>query len=173
MKQQIVDETNTATLNFISGHIDVEAPSNLIISSTSTFDIDKTGDTLALLVIDETNQLTYNYISSHIDLEAVESLVVSSTTQFEVEKSTHLFESIVNLRRLNDVGRINKFLESVNSKLRNGGLFVGNIDTYSLRKKKILERYPPVINWCVYTADFFVHRVSPKVWGFRKIYFLW
>ncbi len=171
MKQQIVDETNAATLNFIAGHIDVNAPGHLIISGTSTFEIDRLGNKVSHSIVSETNLATYNFISSYIDVESRENLVISSTSRFEVEKTAQYFKSVVNLQHLNDVRRINKFLESVNSKLKNGGLFIGSIVTYTFRKKEILERYPPVLNWCVYTADFFVRRIAPKVWGLKKIYF--
>jgi hypothetical protein len=124
------------------------------------------------LIVDKTSTKTLNYISRYINVEERKNLIISGSSIFEIEKEENtFFNSIVNLSRLNDVRRINKFLESVNAKLHNGGLFLGNIETYALRKKRILKKYPPVINWGVYTVDFLIRRVSPKVWGFKKIYF--
>jgi lipopolysaccharide/colanic/teichoic acid biosynthesis glycosyltransferase len=125
------------------------------------------------LIIQESSEKTYEFISSRIDIEAEDTLIVSTTTSFNIEKQfTPFFDKIVNLKRVNDIRRINKFFEAVNLKLGDNGLFIGNVETYWLRKKRILAKYPPVINWFVYTIDFFLKRVSPKVWGLKKIYFL-
>jgi len=124
------------------------------------------------LIIKETSLKSFEYISNHIDVDSNDSLIVSTTTAFNVEKQFQdSFKSIVNLKRVNDIRFVNKFFEAVNAKLDNGGFFIGNVETYSLRKKRILKKYPLVINWGVYSVDFFMKRVSPKVWGLKKIYF--
>lgn len=124
------------------------------------------------LIIKETSQNTFAYISKHIDVESVGSLIVATTTAFNIEKQFPTsFQSIVNLKRVNDFRWINKFFEAVNFKLEDGGHFMGSVETYSLRKQRILKKYPPIINWGIYTIDFFLRRVSPKVWGLKKIYF--
>ena len=124
------------------------------------------------LIIKETSQRSFDYISAHMDVESRESLIVATTTAFNIEKQFEdSFKSIVNLRRVNDIRWINKFFEAVNSKLENGGVFIGNVETYAIRKRRILKKYPPVINRMVYLVDFFLKRVSPKVWGLKKIYF--
>ncbi len=124
------------------------------------------------LIIQETSEKSYNFISKQIDIESEDTLVVATTTTFNIEKQFQdSFNVIINLKKVNDIRRINKFFEAANSKLDFGGLFIGNVETYWLRKKRILAKYPPVINWAVYTVDFFVKRVSPKVWGLKKVYF--
>jgi lipopolysaccharide/colanic/teichoic acid biosynthesis glycosyltransferase len=124
------------------------------------------------LIIREYGQVAYDFISKYIDVESEQNLVVATTTAFNIEKQFQpKFDNIVNLKRVNDIRRINKFFEAVNDKMDNGGLFLGNVETYFLRKQRILASYPPVINRMVYTIDFFMRRVSPKVWGLKKIYF--
>ncbi len=124
------------------------------------------------LIIRESGQEVYDFMSKHVDVSSPDTLVVSTTTAFNIEKQLQpTFESIVNLSRVNDIRRINKFFEVVNSKLENGNIFISNVETYGLRKRRILKKFPPVLNWIYYSFDFFFKRVMPKVWGLQKIYF--
>jgi len=124
------------------------------------------------LIIQETSKRAYDFISKSVDIGREENLVVSTTTAFNIEMQPKiLYSSIVNLKPINDIRRINKFFEAVNAKLDNKGIFISCTETYSLRKKRILKKYPIGINWFMYTFDFFVKRVSPKIWGLKKIYF--
>jgi len=124
------------------------------------------------LIIRETSQEAFDFIKKHMQVSSPENLITSTTTAFNIEKQfPKSFKGIVNLKRVNDIRWVNKFFETVNFKLENGGFFIGNVETYTLRKRRILKKYPPVINWGVYTVDFFFKRVSPKVWGLKKVYF--
>ena len=78
---------------------------------------------------------------------------------------------MINLARINDINRINKFFESVNEKLQHEGIFIGCAETYWLRKEKILSKYPVILNYSIYTFDFFLNRVIPKIKLTRKLYF--
>jgi len=124
------------------------------------------------LIVRETNEEVYEFMSKHIDIKNQDTLIVATTTAFNIEKQlTPSFHSIVNLSRINNIRWINKFFEVVNTKLEDGGIFISSAETYTLRKKRILKKYPPVLNWMYYTIDFFFKRVSPKVSGLKKIYF--
>ena len=124
------------------------------------------------LIVRESGKRVLDYISQSIDVNNPENLIVATTTAFNIEmQPRETYKSIVNLKPANDIRRINKFYEAINSKLDHGGILITNAETYTLRKRRILRKYPPVINWGMYTIDFFVKRVSPKVWGLKKIYF--
>ncbi len=124
------------------------------------------------LVVRESGEEVYDFMSKHVDVTSPDTLIVATTTAFNIEKQLQpTFKTIVNLRRINDIRRINKFFEVVNAKLEHGDIFISSAETYTLRKKRILKKFPPVLNWMYYTLDFFVKRVSPKVWGLKKIYF--
>ncbi|MEZ5146709.1 MAG: hypothetical protein R2759_06415 [Bacteroidales bacterium] len=53
------------------------------------------------------------------------------------------FTNLVNLHQINDIRRINKFFETVNSRLPFGGAYIGSAETYPLRKQKA---YPSSAN---------------------------
>ncbi len=78
---------------------------------------------------------------------------------------------IINLERLNDVRFINKFLESVNRALPQGGVFISSVSTAYRRKERIMRRFPKYLNTLIYGADFAVHRIWPKLPYLNKMYF--
>lgn len=97
--------------------------------------------------------------------------VVSTTTRFNIDALTHDYGCLVNLQRVNDIQYINKFFEAVNGKLSHGGLFMGKAETHQKRKERILKKYFTPLNYLIYTSDFILKRVFPKVPGLKKIYF--
>jgi lipopolysaccharide/colanic/teichoic acid biosynthesis glycosyltransferase len=76
----------------------------------------------------------------------------------------------INLHKINDVRRINGYLIKVNENLKYGGYFVGCGSTIE-RYKKIINRYPPVLNYIFYGTDFIFKRVFPKLPVLKKFYF--
>lgn len=124
-------------------------------------------------IIDECGELAYSYISKQVDLLDPANLVMSTTTRFNVIYQPDKFlKSIINLKRVNDMRYINKFFEAVNSKLPEGGNFIGCAETKDLRKKRIMKKFPPVINWIYYFMDYILKRVMPKFNLTKNIYFL-
>jgi len=81
------------------------------------------------------------------------------------------FDAIVNLKRINDFRYINKFFEAANAKLPVGGLFIDFVESKNLRKRRILHKYPPVINYVAYSIDFIIKRVFPKFALTKRLYF--
>ena len=101
------------------------------------------------------------------------SHMLSTDTRFNVINYPNgIYSSFVNLQQINNLRRMNKFFETVNTKLTVGGIFIGCGETYTLRKQRILAALPPVINYFVYSIDFIINRVGPKLVMTRKLYFL-
>ncbi|MFC2110901.1 sugar transferase [Bacteroidota bacterium] len=124
------------------------------------------------LIIREAGEKVYEYISKFTDVEDRANLFVSTTSKFNIENQpTDEFNTITNLRRINDIRWINKFFEAVNSKLPIGGIFISCAETYNLRKRRIIKKYPPVLNYIYYFFDWTLKRVFPKVFILKKIYF--
>lgn len=96
----------------------------------------------------------------HSDLTAV----LSTTTLFNINSlPEEKYEYIINLRKINDIQRIDDFLEAVNSKLLQDGFMFCCVETKDQRKKRLLHKYPPVLNYIYYTMDFVVKRIMPKL----------
>lgn len=125
------------------------------------------------LIINEIGYNPFKLIKKYVHLTTDEALVISTTTKFNLSnqpKATYKY--IVNLKRINDIQFINKFFEAVNAKLDIGGIYINNVETYTDRKKRILKKFPPIINWIYYTFDFLLKRVMPKLFLTKKLYFL-
>lgn len=125
------------------------------------------------LIIGESNEQVYDFIMKYTDSTFRDTLLLATTTRFNVEKQpVNTFTRIINLKRMNDIRRINKFLEAINSKLPAGGVFIGCVETNMLRKMRILKKYPAGLNYIIYTFDFLWRRVMPKLKWTKRIYFL-
>jgi len=97
--------------------------------------------------------------------------VLSTTTIFNI---TNLpgdkYDYIINLRRINDITKLNDFFDEVNSKVENEGFFLCCVETKDQRKARLLKKFPPVINYIFYSFDFIVKRVLPKIKFTRGLY---
>ncbi|MBC36028.1 MAG: sugar transferase [Bacteroidetes bacterium] len=100
-----------------------------------------------------------------------ETLFVATHTRFNIEHQSDEFQNVVNLKRINHVQRINKLFETINVKLPENGLYIGSVETYQLRKERILKKYPWGINKIAYTIDFIIRRILPKLFFSKSLYF--
>jgi lipopolysaccharide/colanic/teichoic acid biosynthesis glycosyltransferase len=124
------------------------------------------------LVISNAGKDVYAFIEEQIKLEHMFTLLVSTTTIFNIENQpVEYYKAIVNLKKVNNIQRINKFFEAVNAKLPDLGIFIGCVQTNVLVKKRILRKYPPVINYMLYIPYFVWKRVIPKLPVVKRVYF--
>ncbi|MFC2080824.1 sugar transferase [Bacteroidota bacterium] len=124
-------------------------------------------------ILEECGEAAFNFIAENIDLLDPRNLVVSTTTLFNIlYQPDGYLTGIVNLMRINDTRYLNKFFETVNAKIPSGGKFIGCAETKDLRKKRILRKFPPGLNWIYYFFDYIIKRVLPKFNLTRNIYFL-
>ncbi len=123
-------------------------------------------------ILQETSEQVFEFISGHVDTSFPENIVLSTTTRFNIQRlANNYYQSLVNLRRINDVRRINKFFEDINSKIPEGGIFITSVETYTLRKRRILGKYFPGLNYIVYAFDYIFKRLFPKFAPTKRIYF--
>jgi len=128
------------------------------------------------LVAKNTIKDALQFIEKHVPINNEQSAILSTTTVFNIENikqknnGTVYPSNIINLRKVNNIQRIDDFFFAVNQKLPEKGRFVGCFEPKNLRKQRILNKYPPVINWIYYFFDFIFKRVFPKVPYLRKIY---
>jgi len=124
-------------------------------------------------IIFELGRTAYCYFEKAVNILSETTLILSTTTKFNVtNQRDDYYNSIINLKRVNDIRRINKFFEAVNEKLPKGGIFICLAETKELRKKRILAKFPPILNYIYYTLDYFLKRLFPKFPITKNIYFL-
>ncbi len=136
-------------------------------------DAEMLDDTLRQTVIDYAGVDAFEFIDHHLRGKYARTAILSITDRFNIDTLPEKkFWNIVNLHRMNDIRFINKFYESVNAKLPEGGWFISCVETAKLRKQRIMKKYPPGINYFMYSGDFLVKRIGPKLWITKKLYFL-
>jgi lipopolysaccharide/colanic/teichoic acid biosynthesis glycosyltransferase len=98
--------------------------------------------------------------------------VLSTTTIFNIESlPEEKYSYIINLHKLNDIRKLDDFLDTVNSKLEEKGYFFCCVETKDQRKKRILGKFPPVLNYIYYFFDFILKRILPKLKFTRPLYY--
>jgi lipopolysaccharide/colanic/teichoic acid biosynthesis glycosyltransferase len=124
------------------------------------------------LVIQEAGEGVYNFLEKSLSIEHQRTLVVSTTTSFNIKSQPEgHFEAIVNLRNINDIKRINKFFETVNSRLPKYGLYINCVITNQIRKERIMKKFPLVLNGIYYFIHFIFMRLFPKLPVTKRFYF--
>jgi lipopolysaccharide/colanic/teichoic acid biosynthesis glycosyltransferase len=120
-----------------------------------------------------------NFVEEYLDLSELLDIAVVDTGSHVNLTNFHSLHNlideglggIVNIKRINDMQYINKFLEASNKRLRTGGYFVGCVETSSNRKYRILKKGIVPFNYLRYFIDFMFKRAAPKVPVAKKIYF--
>lgn len=124
------------------------------------------------LVVQEAGEEVLEFIEKNINLEHQQTLVVSTTTPFNIQSQPEgFFQVIINLHPVNDFKRVNKFFETVNSRLPVYGLYINCSITNQIRKQRIMRKYPPVLNGIYYFFHFIFMRVFPKLPVTKRFYF--
>jgi lipopolysaccharide/colanic/teichoic acid biosynthesis glycosyltransferase len=101
-----------------------------------------------------------------------QTAVLSTTSSFNIVGLVHeSYEYIINLHKINDIKKLDEFLDTVNSKLKHDGYFFCCVETKDQRKKRLLKKYPPLLNYIYYSLDFIVKRILPKLKWTRGLYF--
>lgn len=124
------------------------------------------------LIKDENGIEVHDFIYNYLQKSKKSIRIVSTTTRFNIYSlEKEKYGCIVNLQRINDIKRINKFFEAVNEKLYFEALFLGKAETYVSRKNRIFSRYIFPLNYFFYTLDFIIKRIWPKIPVINTIYF--
>lgn len=101
-----------------------------------------------------------------------QTAVLSTTTIFNISSlPEEKYAYIINLHKINDIRKLDEFIDAVNRKLEMNGYFFCCVETKDQRKQRILKKFPPVLNYIFYTFDFLVKRILPKLKFTRPLYF--
>lgn len=113
-----------------------------------------------------------DFIKDYIDLELKSTKILETSNQFNIDAlEDNPTRCLINFKKINDIRFINKFFNSVNSKLPQEGVFAGCVESKDERKKRILKKLPRLFSYPIYFFDFIIHRVFPKISPTKKIYF--
>lgn len=124
------------------------------------------------LIIRETKTDVYDFIAEHIDPKHNHTLTLATSASFNIDVLPgDYYRHIINLERINDIKRVNRFFEAVNHKLPVGGIYINCAETNEIKRRKIFKVTPPVIAHIYYFFFFIFRRVFPKMPFTKRIYF--
>lgn len=121
------------------------------------------------LLLKSISETGLEFVNQHCSLE--EATILATQNVFNIENIETKQKAIVNIERINDIKRINNFIKEINKKLNIGGVYIGCVETYSARKKRLFKKYPKPISHIYYFFDFILTRVFPKIWLTSRLYF--
>lgn len=124
------------------------------------------------LIIQKSGKEALDYFSKFVEIESDKTFVFSSTNIFNILNNNTKPNAVINLSRTNDIRFVNKFFEAVNSKLKNGDVFIGCLETISSRMERMPIGKISFIGPIYFGLEFLFNRISPKIFGFKKIYFI-
>ncbi|MFN3554412.1 MAG: sugar transferase [Bacteroidales bacterium] len=123
-------------------------------------------------IVSEAGRNVLQMISSFVDVNHDKTHVFSTTTIFNINKlEQDETRAVVNLKRINDIRRINKFFEALNENIAKDTLFIGCVETLELRNERLMKKFPSLVNSLYVTGDFVFKRVIPKLPFTKQLYF--
>jgi lipopolysaccharide/colanic/teichoic acid biosynthesis glycosyltransferase len=109
------------------------------------------------------------YIIKHLNPFQNQTRILDTSTLFNIETINEPIENLINLRKLNSITNLNDLFYTINEKLFLNGYFIGCVELYQQRKKRIYTRYPTPISFIVYISDFLLNRIFPKLYLTQNI----
>lgn len=123
-------------------------------------------------LLEQTSRKVLEFLGKHINIYSTNTCFLKTNDLETFRKLEYYrYDTIVNLELLNHVRGINKMFGMVNDKLPDESLWVCCFEPKSTRKHRILRKYPPVINYIVYTVDFLFMRVMPNMFVTSRLFF--
>lgn len=124
------------------------------------------------IIVEQTGNEVWSFVEPYLKINREENLLVATSTLFNIKtQPADCFKTLVNLKRVNDVRYLNKFFEAINAILPEDGIYINSVQTYAIRREKILKRFFWPLNWIIYAIDVLLRRIFPKLWFTKKIYF--
>ncbi|MDP3462565.1 MAG: sugar transferase [Bacteroidales bacterium] len=128
--------------------------------------------TMEKLIVEHAGQKVWDFVRDYVPSDKSKVLFVATSTRFNILNQPEVsFHALINIKRINDVRYLNKFFEAINARLTDGGIYISSVETYRIRKARILARFPWGINWIMYFFDVLFRRVFPKLPITKKLYF--
>jgi lipopolysaccharide/colanic/teichoic acid biosynthesis glycosyltransferase len=124
-------------------------------------------------ILRESNPQVYRYVREHLDLNKYFKHIIFSTASrsYAEDVDFNNVRAIINFKKINHVRYINEHFRSVNKLLPDAGLYIGRLEKYWERKKRIYRIFGKKLGLVVWLMDFAINRVIPRLRYIEKIYF--
>lgn len=123
-------------------------------------------------ILENVGEKGFDFISKNTLWNYTGTLILTDLKVSEFTKmNVYEFDIIMQLKRLNEIRGINTMLAIANEKLPDNGIIVCRYKSQSTMKHQILTRYSKVKAYIVYILHFLIHRIAPKFFLTRRLYY--
>ncbi len=113
-----------------------------------------------------------SYSEKFVGTNTNKTIIIKLQKPKDVNKLPDLnYDNIINLSKVNDFSDINEAFIAINKKIIYNGILVGNVESFTNRKARILSKYPKRINKIYYFFDVLVSRYLVKFSICRKVHY--
>ncbi len=128
-----------------------------ILSETNYYKI------LKPAIVEKIGEDAFEYISSFIPELTLDYRFLAIEEPFHVKSIIqNNLSGIINIERINNQKHINKSLEIVNEKLSTNGIYIGCVESYSLRRTRLVGKMG-ILFYVIGPLDFISKRIIPKI----------
>ena len=112
------------------------------------------------------------WIGGRCDLASDTTIAIDNDIpEKAAELPRYRYDAVICLHPLSQMRGVNRLLSFVNEALPDDGAVICRLKTKSTRKREILTAWPVPLNWVIYTFQYAVHRVLPKLFLTKRLYF--
>jgi lipopolysaccharide/colanic/teichoic acid biosynthesis glycosyltransferase len=122
-----------------------------------------------------TDPAVYEFIGDHVDIDDIlclETEIGTCCAPMARSIDASPLRLMINFNKLNDIRRLNRYFLDIHQTLMPGGCFVGYAHTIRTHHQWVYQKFPRLLAHLVYAADFFIHRVLPKLPRINALYFM-
>ena len=104
-------------------------------------------------------------LSSMVGRDDASRLAIVSTSEaFNIQNLEHSnYTCIINLKPMNSIRKLDRFLDAVNGRLTDEGLYICSVETLEQRVQRLKERFTPAGYFIIALPDFIINRVIPRM----------
>ncbi|MBK3519741.1 sugar transferase [Carboxylicivirga marina] len=113
-----------------------------------------------------------SYFLQHVSIDSISTAVINDNSHpLYLSDNQQDIRNVINVRQINDVRYINKYLCQINKYLPDAGILIGCVESTSNRKQKLFKGQISFWKRLYWLYCFIIHRVWPKVPNLKKLYF--
>jgi len=111
-------------------------------------------------------------LSSMVRSDEVTRLAIVSTSEaFNIQNLEQgNYTCIINLKPMNSIRQLDKFLETVNVRLSDDGIYLCSVETLEQRARRLRQKYSSVLFYLIALPDFLINRVFPRLRITRRMW---
>lgn len=104
-------------------------------------------------------------LSSMVSCDETSRLAIVSTSDaFNIQNLEHSnYTCIINLKPMNSITGLDRFLDKVNSRLTDDGIFLCSVETLEQRASRLRKKYSSLGYYVIAVPDFIINRVAPRL----------